>query len=198
MGNKLYTMNIHSDLHHASTTINRWGWADYLFSIHDNGNFITAVFRMPAQKVHDIRADNGFQDPEFDTYRGPPDPYLDFPTHLTLADVQRAQHGYANEDVSQEAKDVEAQHVFDAEQEKRAEIEQVAEPEPSEIPVPAPDPEPTPPTLESPMPPLPVIPEAAAKPKKPAKVKLEKPKDEAPATAPAEEADLSGLPEWAR
>lgn len=195
MGNKLYTMNIHSDLHHASTTINRWGWADYLFSIHDNGNFITAVFRMPAQKVHDIRADNGFQDPEFDTYRGPPDPYAPSALHPAIAhivnepDTPKVQESGVLDKVEGITETLEMHNPGEGEPGHR---------EPVEIPVPAPDPEPTPPTLESPMPPLPVIPEAAAKPKKPAKVKLEKPKDEAPATAPAEEADLSGLPEWAR
>lgn len=76
MSLKLHTVNITGNLHLAASTVNSWGWAEWLVAMHfaPNENTTIAVFKMPAAKVHELRAEWA-DDPHFDDYTGPADPY---------------------------------------------------------------------------------------------------------------------------
>lgn len=91
---KLHTQNFAGNLHEAATTINRWGWAEYLIHLESvSGHSTIAVFKMPAGKVHEIRAlDPAYvADPHHDDYQGPVDPYAsDFRLSTVLATVEHA------------------------------------------------------------------------------------------------------------
>jgi len=91
---KLHTQNFGGNLHEAATTINRWGWAEYLIHLESvsSGNTI-AVFKMPAGKVHEIRASTAsyVADPHHDDYAGPADPWAsDYRLNAVLATVDHA------------------------------------------------------------------------------------------------------------
>lgn len=78
---KLHSVNIGGNLHAATTAINRWGWAEYLIHLDSvSGHNTIAIFRMPAQKVWDIREKDPsyIADPHHDDYRGAPDPFSMF------------------------------------------------------------------------------------------------------------------------
>lgn len=94
---KLHSVNIGGNLHAATGAINRWGWAEYLVHLDSvSGSNTIAIFRMPAQKVWDIRENDPsfIADPHHDDYRGAPDPYSMFAspsdtrpvTHLATED----------------------------------------------------------------------------------------------------------------
>jgi hypothetical protein len=55
---KLHTENIPGNLHMAATTINEWGWAEYVVALDRSGNYTIAVFKMPAEFVKKIRANS--------------------------------------------------------------------------------------------------------------------------------------------
>lgn len=83
MSLKLHTENIGGNLHQASTIINRWGWAEYLIHLDCvTGSNTIAVFRMPAEKVHEIRQNSQSYcaDPSHDDYVGPIDRFSAFYT----------------------------------------------------------------------------------------------------------------------
>jgi hypothetical protein len=74
---KLHTVNFDGNLHYAAAVINSWGWAEYVMSLHPtiDHTATVAVFRMPAAKVHELRHADGSDNPGFDDYTGPVDPY---------------------------------------------------------------------------------------------------------------------------
>lgn len=55
MQTKLHTATIGGNLHDAAHAINKWGWSDYLVALDYGGGNTTAVFRMPAEMVHNLR-----------------------------------------------------------------------------------------------------------------------------------------------
>lgn len=77
MQTKLHTENIGGNLHQAATVINKWGWAEYVVTLDYSGGTTVAVFKMPAEKVHEIRENSPYfnTDPHYDDYHGAPDPY---------------------------------------------------------------------------------------------------------------------------
>lgn len=91
---KLHTQNFGGNLHEAATTINRWGWAEYLIHLESvSGHSTIAVFKMPAGKVHEIRASTAsyVADPHHDDYAGPADPWAaDYRLNTVLATVDHA------------------------------------------------------------------------------------------------------------
>lgn len=82
MSLKLHTMNIGGNLHEAATAINKWGLAEYLIHLDYMNGMTVAVFRMPANKVYEIRTNSPSYaaDPHHDDYHGPVDPYSAFYT----------------------------------------------------------------------------------------------------------------------
>lgn len=82
MSLKLHTMNIGGNLHEAATAINKWGLAEYVIHLDYSGGITVAVFRMPANKVYEIRTNSPSYaaDPHHDDYHGPADPYSAFYT----------------------------------------------------------------------------------------------------------------------
>lgn len=61
---KIHTENICGNLHSAAVWINKQGWAEYLLQMEFSGGSTLAVFRMPAELVHDIRAKSAAYIPE--------------------------------------------------------------------------------------------------------------------------------------
>lgn len=198
MALKLHTVNIGGNLHDAATAINRWGWAEYLIHLDAVSGYNTiAVFRMPADKVNQIRADmpSYVADPHHDDYRGPADPYSIFSTG-SGAEIKS---GWPTENVppSEVWKDFDAgvdagnvagseareneglpKHLQQAEQPavpEHEKVEQIHDPG------------------ETIMPPLPVVAEVT----KPAKKKPAKAAEQ-PAEQETPVIDTEGLPEWAK
>lgn len=77
MAFKLHTANLPGNLHSAAVIINKWGWAEYLLHMEFGGSNTVCVFRMPAEKVWEIRENDPSYaiDPHHDDYTGPEDPY---------------------------------------------------------------------------------------------------------------------------
>lgn len=92
MALKLHVETIPGNLFFAATTINQWGWAEYLVCMEFTaGGATQAVFKMPAAKVHEIRANNPsyISDPHHDDYTGPDDPYAsDYRLSQVLGSVE--------------------------------------------------------------------------------------------------------------
>lgn len=90
---KLHTQNFGGNLHVTATTINSWGWAEYLIHLESvSPNLTIGVFKMPAGKVHEIRSAGGYiPDPHHDDYVGPADPWAsDYRLNQVLATVDHA------------------------------------------------------------------------------------------------------------
>lgn len=90
MALKLHTENVPGNLHQAAITINSWGWAEYVLAMEMVGSYTVTVFKMPAAKVHEIRAGNGHTlDPHHDDYTGPDDPHAsDYRLSQVLGSVE--------------------------------------------------------------------------------------------------------------
>lgn len=56
---KIHTENMPGNMHEAATTINKWGWAEYLIQMDGSGHYTICAFRMPADMVRKIRAASG-------------------------------------------------------------------------------------------------------------------------------------------
>lgn len=106
MSVKLHTILITGNVFQASNAINRWGLAEYLVSMVavGTGHNTAAVFRMPSEKVHQLRAENPAYgaNPNDDDYTGPPDPFSQYanvpaargPFHI-LGDISDVELAYA-------------------------------------------------------------------------------------------------------
>jgi hypothetical protein len=73
---KLHTENVPGNLHAAASTVNKWGWADYVVAMDFSTGYTVVVFRMPDELVWDIRrnsqsyaADPHHDDPSVRTER---------------------------------------------------------------------------------------------------------------------------------
>lgn len=215
MALKLHTVNIGGNLHDAATAINRWGWAEYLIHLDSVSGYNTiAVFRMPAEKVNQIRADmpSYVADPHHDDYRGPADPYSIFADNsgnttkagwpvekMPPADVWKDFDAGkdAGNVAGSEVREQEGlpEHLRQDEPDAPGEAVQLHNPSAGEPGGPAlPDPATVDPG-ETIMPPLPVVIETPKQTKK----KNTKAADVPPPTPEQETpVDTSGLPEWAR
>lgn len=174
---KLHSVNIAGNLHDAATAINTWGWAEYLHTLSYVGDYNTiAVFRMPAEKVYELRAQSAsyVADVRHDDYRGPVDVYSSHaqPTLPTMTGWPEKEET-VGDTIAMSAT---AGNVAGSEARE-------AEGVPANL-KPVPEHEKTPP-VET------VVVKPKATKKKPAE---EKPAPVANETPP----DLSGLPEWAR
>lgn len=108
MSLKLHVETIPGNLFFAATTINKWGWAEYLVGMEFTpGGSTQAVFKMPAAKVHEIRANNPsyVADPHHDDYTGPDDPYAsDFRLSQVLNAVEhKVQETHPPQEAKQDA-----------------------------------------------------------------------------------------------
>lgn len=105
MALKLHTENVPGNLHQAAITINSWGWAEYVLAMEMVGSYTVTVFKMPAAKVHEIRAGNGHTlDPHHDDYTGPDDPYAsDYRLSQVLGSVEHHVQHVEQEQAKQDA-----------------------------------------------------------------------------------------------
>lgn len=105
MALKLHTENVPGNFHQAAMTINSWGWAEYVLAMEMAGDYTVTVFKMPAAKVHEIRAGLGYiADPHHDDYTGPDDPYVsDYRLSQVLGSVEHHVQEVEQEQVKQDA-----------------------------------------------------------------------------------------------
>lgn len=107
MALKLHVETIPGNLFFAATTINQWGWAEYLVAMdYTPGGSTQAVFKMPAAKVHEIRENNPsyISDPHHDDYTGPDDPYAsDYRLSQVLGSVEHHVQHVEQEQAKQDA-----------------------------------------------------------------------------------------------
>lgn len=212
MAQKLYTMNMSGSIHQAAATINRWGWAEYLLYLNvPHPGAVIAVFRMPREKVHALRLENNVENPYFDDYVGPPDPYAS--TALPAA-ASQVPAGWASRTDGHATPEMNAEQAR-SQAEIDAEVEAILGPEKVETPAPTTTPHVAAALGETIMPPLPVVPETV-KPARKATAKraetaasppiieatvvvpdeiVEKDTSAEPTVVPA---NLAGIPEWAQ
>lgn len=222
---KLHSVNIGGNLHVASGVINKWGWAEYLIHLESVSGYNTiAIFRMPAEKVHQIRTDDRsyVADPHHDDYRGPTDQFSMF-SNATTPTGWDAVDGGAKPDWSDFAAGADAGNTAGSEvrsteglpkhlTEAPDDIKEIVERALSDTagngePGAAPSTEPTgvtTPSVADPgetiMPPLPEVVTITKPVKAKAAPKKEQPVEkEQPANGPGPQTvDTSNLPEWAR